>query len=94
MENRICESCGMPMRHPAEFGGGKTDNLYCRHCTDETGRLKPFDRFIEDLKNFIISRMGIHEEEAMETALANIAKMPAWKDKIKDLKGDRHHENK
>jgi len=79
MEEKICESCGMPMRKKEEFGGGRFDNRYCVHCTDEEGNLKPFKVKLEEMKNFIASRMDLSEEKALQMAKENMSKMPAWK---------------
>ncbi|MEW5814908.1 MAG: zinc ribbon domain-containing protein [Spirochaetota bacterium] len=75
---KVCESCGMPMRKKGEFGGGRTDNKYCVYCTDKKGNLKTYPDVLEGLKNFIISRMGIREDEALNIARENLSKMPAW----------------
>jgi hypothetical protein len=82
MLGKICESCGMPMLKKEEFGGGLMDNSYCIHCTDEAGTLLPYDIKLEKMKEFIMSRMGIVEEVAKDMAMENMAKMPAWKNRV------------
>lgn len=76
---KICESCGMPMRTKEEFGGSIEGNNNCVHCCDEQGKLKPYDQVLEGMKNFMIKTMGITEEEALKSAKEHMAKMPAWK---------------
>jgi len=78
-EEKICESCGMPMHSPEDFGGGKPGNLHCKYCTDEQGNLKDFDTRLEDLTRFVISRSGVDRTVAVQMARENMAKMPAWK---------------
>ena len=78
MEEKICQSCGMPMTRPDEFGGGDVTNIYCVHCTDENGILKPYDVKLEEMAQFIASRSGATMESARLTAAENMAKMPAW----------------
>jgi hypothetical protein len=76
----ICQSCGMPMVKPSDFGGGKADNRYCCYCTYPDGTLKPYAEKLEDMTRFIMSRMDLHETEARNMAKANLAKMPAWQE--------------
>ena len=77
-EDKMCESCGMPLRKKEDFGGGRMDNQYCVHCTDEGGQLKPFEEVFAGMQQFAIMQMGISEEEARKTAKETMAKMPAW----------------
>lgn len=76
---KICESCGMQLRAPEDFGGGDLTNRYCKHCTDEKGNLKDFDSRLEDLVRFIMSRTGVDRDEAVRVGRESMAKMPAWK---------------
>jgi hypothetical protein len=78
-ENVFCESCGMPMKTPADFGGGRTDNHYCVYCTDAEGTLKPYETVLANMKNFAIRTMGVAEAEALKMAQEGMAKLPAWK---------------
>jgi uncharacterized phage-like protein YoqJ len=79
MENqKICESCGMPMRSSEDFGGGRTDNVYCVYCTDQEGRLKPYDEVLKNMKNFAVKTMGVSDSEALQMAQEGMAKLPAW----------------
>lgn len=77
-EEKFCESCGMPLRQPKDFGGGRLDNKYCVHCTDEKGGLKPFEVVFAGMQQFAIMNMGVSEEEALKIAKETMAKMPAW----------------
>lgn len=79
MDERICESCGMPMKTPADFGGGDPENRYCVHCTDADGHLKPYEVKVKELAAFIALRTGATEEDARRTAVENLSTMPAWK---------------
>jgi hypothetical protein len=78
-DEKFCESCGMPMKAPADFGGGRTNNAYCVYCTDAEGTLKPYDVVLENMKNFAIRAMGVAETEALKMAQEGMAKLPAWK---------------
>ena len=79
-KEKFCESCGMPMRAQHDFGGGRPDNLYCVHCTDETGRLKSYTEVLASMQAFSLRMLGISEAEALKTAQEGMAKMPAWRD--------------
>lgn len=79
MKEKICESCGMPMREIADFGGKKVENKYCRFCTNEEGELKDFHIKLDEAINFIVSRMSIDRGVAEKIAREDMAKMPAWK---------------
>lgn len=77
-EETICESCGMPMTKESDFGGGKTDNKYCFHCTDTEGNLVDWEEKVKRMTGFIVSRMGIAESEAIKMAVINLKSQPAW----------------
>lgn len=77
-DQKMCQSCGMPMVKPEDFGGGRPDNLYCRYCTYQNGTLKTYVEKVADMTQFIMSRMDLHETEARRMATENLSKMPAW----------------
>lgn len=79
MQEKTCESCGMPMKRSSDFGGARTDNLYCRHCTDETGKLKDFNIKYKETVYFVSSQLDVDEREAEKIARESMEKMPAWK---------------
>ncbi len=83
MTEKVCESCGMPMRAKEDFGGGDTGNRYCRFCTDETGRLQDFETRYEGTVHFMMSRMNLDRSAAEKLARENMAKMPAWESYFK-----------
>lgn len=73
-----CESCGMPMTSPEDFGGNKINNKYCVYCTDEHGELKPFDQKVDDMSEFIMRSSNLNKEQALKMAKEALIKMPAW----------------
>ncbi|MCG8572670.1 MAG: zinc ribbon domain-containing protein [Spirochaetes bacterium] len=81
MEEKICGSCGMPMRTKEEFGGQREGNDYCVHCCDTAGNLKSYADVLAGMTAFAVKMMGVTEAEAKATAIENMAKMPAWKDR-------------
>jgi len=76
-----CESCGMPMHSPEDFGGQDTSNKYCRYCTNEAGELKSYEEALQGMTNFIVQTQGLARGQAEKTAREGLAKMPAWKDR-------------
>ncbi len=80
MEQKVCESCGMPMKMPEDFGGQNPNNKYCKYCTDENGNLKSFNEKIHDLKNLFMRTQNLGEPQALKLAKEYLIKQPAWKD--------------
>ena len=78
-EQDICESCGFPMKNENDFGGGNMENKYCAYCCDKNGELKPYDEVLECMKSFVIEKMEVSEEKAIELAKINMAERAAWK---------------
>lgn len=76
---KICESCGMPMKKAEEFGGQNPENKYCVYCTDESGALKPFEQKLEDMTGFIMKTSDLSKEKAEQMAKDTMSKMPVWK---------------
>lgn len=69
MKEKICESCGMPMKNINEFGGGNPENKYCIHCTDGNGSLKPYEEKVRDYTNFIMKTNDFGEAQAKKIAI-------------------------
>lgn len=68
-----CQSCGMPLAdaHPGQ--------MYCAYCTDESGKLKPYEAVFEGTVVGYFMGMQKLEREAAEVAARELlAKMPAW----------------
>lgn len=77
--SKNCESCGMPMNKPEDFGGKNTLNKYCVYCTNEKGVLKPFKEKFSDMTNFIMKTSDVNMDAAKQIARETMSKMPAWK---------------
>lgn len=76
-----CESCGMPMRNPEDFGGNDVNNKYCKYCTNDKGELKSYEDVFNGMVNFVVQTQGIDRTQAELAAKEGLAKMPAWKNK-------------
>jgi hypothetical protein len=78
-----CESCGRPMGSKEEHGAQNPSNPYCTHCTDLKGKLLPFEKKFEDFVELAMNNRWMGKEEAEKAALAQMAEMPAWRDKLR-----------
>ena len=77
---KSCQSCGMPMNSPADFGGGDEENSYCIHCTHPDGKLKSYDEIYEGMVFMYINKRNMERPEAERVARDYMAMMPAWTD--------------
>lgn len=80
METKTCESCGMPMKKTEDFGGGNSQNKYCRFCTNNQGELKPYEEKVNDFKNLLMKTQDLNESKALTMAKEALKQFPAWKD--------------
>jgi uncharacterized glyoxalase superfamily protein PhnB len=68
-----CQSCGMPMKD------AKPGAMYCHYCTDDAGKLKPYDVVLEGTtQGYFMAMQKMARPEAEKAARAHLAKMPAW----------------
>jgi hypothetical protein len=74
-----CESCGMPMKKPADFGGQDVNNTYCKYCTTPDGTLKRYQEVLQGMTNFVVQTQGMDPTQAEKAAREGMSKMPAWK---------------
>lgn len=78
---KACGSCGFPMEKPEDFSLSNVVSLYCRHCTDETGKLLPYEAILKANTKYYIESQGISENVASKMAKDLLATMPAWKNR-------------
>ena len=68
-----CSSCGMPM------ADAKKGQMYCEHCSDESGNLHPYEAILEGtIQGYFMGMQGMEREAAEVAAKEHLAKMPAW----------------
>ena len=79
MELMKCESCGMVMASASDFGGRKTGNKYCRHCSYPDGGLKPRYEVRENMIMFYMKTKKKERAEAEQYVDEMMAAFPAWK---------------
>lgn len=68
-----CQSCGMPL------SDAKPGQTYCGYCSDETGKLKPYEIVLEGTtRGYFMEHMKMPRPEAEKAAREHLKKMPAW----------------
>jgi uncharacterized glyoxalase superfamily protein PhnB len=69
-----CQSCGMPLRDATP---GVT--MYCQYCTDEKGKLRPYEQILEGTTTgYFMAMQKMARPAAEKAAKEHLAKMPAW----------------
>ena len=71
-----CLSCGMPLSE--ETRRASTD--YCQHCTDDSGKLQPFEERFERMTQWAMREDGVDREVAEMRTIEYMRGMPAWRD--------------
>jgi hypothetical protein len=74
MDNQNCKGCGMPMGSDKDHGGGNSENPYCKHCCDESGKVYPREERVRNMAKFMMQQNGMAEEEATRAAEEKIPK--------------------
>ena len=68
-----CQSCGMPLTDAAP------GQMYCLYCTDERGKLRPYEQVFEGtVTGFFMKMQKLPRPEAEKAAREHLKKMPAW----------------
>lgn len=68
-----CGSCGMPLTDAVE------GQMYCEHCTDDSGHLHPYEAILEGtIQGYFMGMQHMERAEAEVAAKDHLAKMPAW----------------
>ncbi len=86
MENKrvYCQSCGIPLKNPVEFGttaAGLRSKEYCIRCFQNGEFIEP-DISLDDMVEKVASRMGseveISKEQAENIAKTLIPRLKRW----------------
>lgn len=68
-----CQSCGAPL------ADAKPGQMYCGYCTDEHGRLRPFEQVLEGtVTGYFMGMQKMPRQEAEKAAREHLSGMPAW----------------
>jgi uncharacterized glyoxalase superfamily protein PhnB len=69
-----CQSCGMPL------SDAKPGAMYCGYCTDEQGKLRPYESVLEGCTSgYFMAMQKMPRAEAEQAARKHLSTMPAWK---------------
>ncbi len=74
-----CGSCGMPMTKKGDFGAGDTENKFCVHCTDESGKLKSRQEIKDGMVHGLMKMKNLSLQDAVREVDESMNKMPVWK---------------
>jgi uncharacterized glyoxalase superfamily protein PhnB len=68
-----CQSCGMPLSN------AQPGQTYCDYCTDDDGKLHPYERVLEGtISGYFMGMQKMERAEAEVAAKEHLSKMPAW----------------
>jgi uncharacterized glyoxalase superfamily protein PhnB len=68
-----CQSCGMPLQD------AQPGQMYCGHCTDDNGKLRPYEDVLEGtISGYFMGMQKMERVAAEQAAKEHLAKMPAW----------------
>lgn len=68
-----CQSCGMPL------ADGAPGQMYCAYCTDERGKLRPYEQIFEGtVTGYFMEMQKMPRKAAEQAAKEHLSKMPAW----------------
>lgn len=74
--NKFCHSCTAPLDMP-DFKGPAEN--YCKHCTDESGKLKPRDVVKQGIAEWFKGwQPDLDDQKALNRAEFFMKSMPAW----------------
>ena len=86
MQERFCESCGMPMgetdeMYGTELGGNKSAD-YCKFCYDNGAFTSPnltLEEQIETVAAMMVKDFGFSPEDAKEQCVGGIPTLKRWR---------------
>lgn len=76
---KTCISCGMPMSKPEDFPLGDQSKDYCSYCARPDGSMQSYEEKLDGMTEFIIRTQGFAPQAARDSARAQMALQPAWK---------------
>lgn len=69
----------MEMERKEDFSLGDESQELCKYCTDETGKLLPFEQIVKVNTDYYIDSQGITVEAATKMATDMLMAQPAWR---------------
>ena len=86
-EGPFCQSCGMPMNKPEDFGINTNRSMskeYCKFCFQNGKFTDPditMQKMIEKVAGFMVTLEDMPEKEAKNLAKTTISKLKRWQSK-------------
>ena len=80
----VCQSCGMPMATPEDFGtnaDGSSNEEYCTYCFRNGEFTAPdmtMEEMIEHVAAIGVDKLGMAEDEAKQMASEVMPKLKRW----------------
>ena len=84
VSGQVCQSCGMPMAKPEDFGtnaDGSPSQEYCCYCFQKgefTAKME-MPEYIEMQIKIAVEKLGMPEDKAREMAEKAIPSLKRWK---------------
>jgi Putative zinc ribbon domain len=76
-----CTSCGLPMLMDEYHARGDRKIDWCRFCADPAGKLYSYNQTLERLTEIMAKTHGLDVIEARPLIAAQLAKLPAWRNR-------------
>lgn len=73
-----CASCGMPLEKKEDYALGNPASGYCRYCTDEGGKLLPYQQILDSNAKYYVDSQGVSADVAQRMARDLLSAQPAW----------------
>lgn len=67
------------MSEADQRGGRIPDNPFCVYCTDEAGKLKPYETVLQGMATFMSQSEDIPLDQALAKSETYMVHMPAWR---------------
>ena len=83
--NNKCQSCSMPLSKKDDYGtnaDGSPSKEYCRFCFQKGAFTEPnihLDDMVDKVAHFMIARIAMPEEKALEIAKTELVQLTRWK---------------
>jgi len=86
MQERFCESCGMPMGETDEMYGTESDGSksadYCKYCYDSGAFTEPnstLEEMIDSVADLMVKDFGFSPEDAKAQCEEGLPNLKRWK---------------
>jgi len=86
MQEKMCESCGMPMGETDEMYGTETNGTkstdYCKFCYDNGAFTNPsvtLEEMIKIVADVMVKDFGFEAQDALEQCNAGLPTLKRWK---------------